>query len=687
MRRGNEIDFDPDKMHPGEWAVSTDKKIIRMCFYPGVCVRMATYEAFEEDMKQIQSIISEARTIQEVVRRINTEVSSNAQAVAEYTKQAKQYRDEAKMYKEQASAIVGVDIATETIPGLMAGGDNMVDDSGALVLTRKTTDRTLNGSKDGGGVKINYIAGESQQNQYSGKNLQYNSATYEGWSAVNTTLENVITNETYNGGKVLKYTKPWQYIQPPVRLYKAGTYTISFDAKLDIDGNGTAYIYGLISNGMVVEGKTFKRYSSTFTITEDKEHRLTILMPSNHTYSELYIANIQVEQNSTMTEYEPYVGGIASPNPDYPQDIKSVVVSEIKGVGKNLCYNSDTYEGWLKANSGGTILGETYNGGKIAKYTISWNYRYPPSRLFKAGTYTISFDAKVKTNGSVYIYVVGLGVTAKNLWITASNTFSRHSYTYTLTEDRTGYIIPIIPTGSTVEELYIANIQIEEGSVATDYEPYQENFIQLSEPITLRGIGDVKDVLCKQDGVYGVLRKIGKWIITGSESWVKSNSRKGVFYITPSKIGEAAGFGTAKLSAEYFCSHLTYVDVSIYTVGHCSFDPVDNTYSFWFTNEDRTLDSFKTWLASNNVTVDYQLATPTFEPLPLADQIALHELETFDTVTYISTDSEIEPVMEVEYGTSKVGAYTIKALNNSEIALLKQEEFEKLTSEISAQLV
>lgn len=58
MRRGLEADFDPDKMKPGEWAVSTDKKYVRMCFSPGVCVRMATYEAFENDMEQIIGNIS-----------------------------------------------------------------------------------------------------------------------------------------------------------------------------------------------------------------------------------------------------------------------------------------------------------------------------------------------------------------------------------------------------------------------------------------------------------------------------------------------------------------------------------------------------------------------------------------------------------------------------------------------------
>ena len=36
------------------------------------------------------------------------------------------------------------------------------------------------------------------------------------------------------------------------------------------------------------------------------------------------ISNIQIEIGETATSYEPYVGGIPAPNPDYPQDIKVV---------------------------------------------------------------------------------------------------------------------------------------------------------------------------------------------------------------------------------------------------------------------------------------------------------------------------------------------------------------------------
>ena len=81
MRRGYEADFDPDKMRPGEWAVSLDTKYVRMCFSPGVCVRMATYEAFEADMVKIQKILEECQTIEEAVKQIQLEIDAKEIAI------------------------------------------------------------------------------------------------------------------------------------------------------------------------------------------------------------------------------------------------------------------------------------------------------------------------------------------------------------------------------------------------------------------------------------------------------------------------------------------------------------------------------------------------------------------------------------------------------------------------------
>lgn len=84
MRIGMEDDFDPSQMTAGEWGVSKDTKYVRMCFMPGLCLRMATYEAFEEDMKRIQQILSECRDIKA--------------AVEEFIRLAEQHKTQAEHY-------------------------------------------------------------------------------------------------------------------------------------------------------------------------------------------------------------------------------------------------------------------------------------------------------------------------------------------------------------------------------------------------------------------------------------------------------------------------------------------------------------------------------------------------------------------------------------------------------------
>lgn len=103
VRRGNEVNFDPNKMLPGEWAVSLDTKYVRMCFSPGVCVRMATYEGFEEDMARIEAILEEAESIEEAIEQIQTEINTIAIEVENYAKSAEQSALEAKEYAEAAA--------------------------------------------------------------------------------------------------------------------------------------------------------------------------------------------------------------------------------------------------------------------------------------------------------------------------------------------------------------------------------------------------------------------------------------------------------------------------------------------------------------------------------------------------------------------------------------------------------
>lgn len=78
MRRGLESELDISQAVPGEWLVSTDTRYIRMCFAPGIVLRMATYESFEEDMAAIQRILEECQTIEEAVSKIYEEIKNVA---------------------------------------------------------------------------------------------------------------------------------------------------------------------------------------------------------------------------------------------------------------------------------------------------------------------------------------------------------------------------------------------------------------------------------------------------------------------------------------------------------------------------------------------------------------------------------------------------------------------------------
>ena len=103
MRRGLEADFNPDKMKPGEWAVSLDKKYVRMCFAPGLCFRMATYESFEEDMQEIQNILASVNSTKEAIDAIKLVIDEKSTIVAEKTEQASQYADVATQKAQEAT--------------------------------------------------------------------------------------------------------------------------------------------------------------------------------------------------------------------------------------------------------------------------------------------------------------------------------------------------------------------------------------------------------------------------------------------------------------------------------------------------------------------------------------------------------------------------------------------------------
>ena len=211
--------------------------------------------------------------------------------------------------------------------------------------------------------------------------------------------------------------------------------------------------------------------------------------------------------------------------------------------------------------------------------------------------------------------------------------------------------------GATVQR---EEVMVNEGTSPLPYEPYKESSITLSKPIDLYGIGDVQDVIAPQK----ICRKLTKKRITSAMD-----------------ISRTAGWGEGSFSVQnFFFDGLNITDYATKTNMLCTHAKIGVPASVadgstanaiahgggvaLYINFDNctTVDELKTFLDKNEVYVYYQLAEEVTEELPLADQIALNSLATYDGITYLEFDSEIEPTFEGEYGTSKVGGYTLEGM-------------------------
>lgn len=189
MRYGLEADLKPDQLVTGEWAVATDKKKIWMCFRPGLVLRMATYEAFEQDMREIQLILATCQDIQAAVERFEQlaeqhasqaetwSATSKSWAVGGtgtregedtdnskyYSEQSKNEADRAKEEADRAASIVGLDIDSE----LSETSTNPVQNK---IITREF-DKKLVNDGDASNVTAIFSQAENRTNIANGEKL------------------------------------------------------------------------------------------------------------------------------------------------------------------------------------------------------------------------------------------------------------------------------------------------------------------------------------------------------------------------------------------------------------------------------------------------------------------------------------------------------------------------------------
>lgn len=217
---------------------------------------------------------------------------------------------------------------------------------------------------DDGKIMDMVLYGRSEQKQYSGKNLLN--------PTLQTTTQNGVTC-TNNGDGTYTVNGTATGIAVFIVYYNfADVYGSASSLKMvGCPSGGSAQKYFLRSYRKGGNPEILDEYGSGISIGsfKESESNIAIIVKSGATVNNLiFKPMLTTDTTATYADFEPYTGGIPSPNPDYPQEIKSVVNPTVKVCGKNLLkatLQTATVNGVTCTNNGdGTYtLNGTASGG------------------------------------------------------------------------------------------------------------------------------------------------------------------------------------------------------------------------------------------------------------------------------------------------------------------------------------
>ena len=353
-------------------------------------------------------------------------------------------------------------------------------------------------------------------------------------------------------------------------------------------------------------------------------------------------------KGSEALSWEPYTGRKPSPSPDYPQEITKIEKIDCTVVGKNLfdLEKAKNLSYWSGDDDDAYrhFTGIELEPNSIYFLSVSQNNMYK--------------DYNVEYNGNFAFYVGETkNVASPNkLFGNAGTSKINVLTTYTIRTSDKQFYLNLFVQQLNQENLNIVfnelliNLQIEKGSTATAYEPYQSQHVQFTPPAPLYSIldGSVADYVDVARGKY--VYQLTDVTFDGSEDEAWGNYTGGgsdydgvLIRRTDMKVG---------LRQRGFCDKLAIAqsESSSSSSTTTAWLGVNNNYIYLphantFAGTTNTTE-FKTWLATNNLRFIYPLATATEQDIPTETLEALQALKTFNGVTNIFCNAPVSAQYE-----------------------------------------
>ena len=427
------------------------------------------------------------------------------------------------------------------------------------------------------------IQGNTTQQTYTGKNLLNTHATPDSDTLASAGISYTIADDGTISTSGIS-TANYKNIRFDITL-PAGSYKFSGSPS-----GGTINTY---SFALQVGSTLYYDYGSggTFTLSEQTTIMAYPVRLGGGTGTNMngLVFKPMITVSTAEQTYEPYVGGIPAPNPDYPQAVQTVTGEQTITISDGT--NTQSYE----VNLGKNLISSNWESG----YYDASGQKASGSNNVRTADFI-----EVEPNTAYIISKNGVGqgmnvaeYKADGTFIQIGNKTAGSAFTTTANT----YKITMYKGASTGYD----GIQMEKGDVITDYAAY-------FTPIELCKIGDYQDYIWKDGEDWKVHKALAKIALDGSEDWYNA--------------GGNAPFGLAIDGALITTSNdnppLVYCDKFYPVSQNASWSSYDSLIS---TNSTSTstktiriryvdmasLSAFKAWLSNNNTTLYYALATPT----------------------------------------------------------------------------
>ena len=391
-------------------------------------------------------------------------------------------------------------ISADIHPADFFSADNVVRGEGSNLVLGNTIGATLAALQ---------VGGDTQQIAYSGKNLlDLAERTSHGVTGVVNEDGTITVSGKAN---VTEGVIVADNVSPNL---PAGTYTLTIAEALSSVLNLTVTYSGGHASARIEIGGT----SASVTLpSAATKLDLYIGVVNDVTYNETI--QLQLVSGSTADyDFEPYVGGIASPNPDYPQDINVVTGEQtIKFVGKNLFGNVPN-----PAASNGITTTKNADGSYTLTGTTTDTWSTTVTNLAQripAGTYTMSVSNPQQFVITLRFY--DADGTRHDYQMPAGDTSMTVTVDYEIY--RIAWFTAQMGTNRTYDTTFF--LQLEKNSSATAYESYHSNSYTIDlGSIELCKVGNYQDYIYQVNGEWYIHKATKKVTLTGSEVWENSGT-------------------------------------------------------------------------------------------------------------------------------------------------------------------